>query len=75
MDNIDYDAARRLLYVASGKTATLTVLRAADDGALTKVATAPTAQGARVVVVDGAGKAYVADSTGGKVLVVAAPPK
>ncbi len=74
VDNIDYDAVRRLLYVASGKTATLTIARAGDDGALSRVATALTAQGARVVVLDGAGKAYVADSAGGRLLVVA-PPK
>jgi DNA-binding beta-propeller fold protein YncE len=70
VDNIDYNAERKLLYVASGQTATLTIARVADGGALTEAATAPTAQGARVVVVDGSGTAYVADSLGGRLIVV-----
>jgi hypothetical protein len=73
VDNIDYVAARKLLYIASRDDATLTVAAVKDGGALDVVATAPTAKGARNAVVDGAGTAYVADSTGGALIVVKAP--
>jgi hypothetical protein len=52
----------------------LTIARADDGGALTVVATAPTGDGARVVVADPAGTAYVADSNGARIVVVPAPP-
>src|SRR5262249_32910133 len=76
VDNIDYSPRTKLLYIASGKDATLTIARVGDakDGVtLTTVATAPTAPGARVVVVDSDGNAYVADSQGGRILKVNAP--
>lgn len=74
VDNIDFDAARRLLYAASGKTATLTIARVEGSGALSKLFAVPTADGARSVVLDGAGKAYVIDSARGRLLVLT-PPK
>jgi DNA-binding beta-propeller fold protein YncE len=69
VDNIDYVEGLRLLYVASGKDAQLRVLRM-DGSALTLVATVPTAPGTRVVVADASGRAYVADSRGGRILAV-----
>jgi hypothetical protein len=39
-----------------------------ERGGLHLMATAPTAPGARVVVADGRGRAYVADSRGGRIL-------
>ncbi len=73
VDNIDYYAPKKLLYVASGRDGTLTVARVADGGALSEVATAPTAKGARNPVVDASGAAYVADSLGGRLIVVQPP--
>jgi DNA-binding beta-propeller fold protein YncE len=73
VDNIDYAPKQKLLYVASGKDGTLTIARVGDGGALTPVATAKTASGARVVVADDAGTAYVADSQGGRIFVVKPP--
>jgi DNA-binding beta-propeller fold protein YncE len=73
VDNIDYDPVRKLLYLASGKDATLTLARVAEGGALSSVTTATTATGARTVVVDGSGTAYVADSPGGRLIVIKAP--
>jgi DNA-binding beta-propeller fold protein YncE len=73
VDNIDYYAPKKLLYVASGRDGMLTVIRVADGGALSEVATAPTAKGARNPVVDGSGAAYVADSLGGRLIVVQPP--
>jgi len=73
VDNIDYLPSQRLLYVASGKTATLTILRVGADGSLQPVATAETAPGARVVLVDGKGTAFIPDSAGGRLLVVERP--
>jgi DNA-binding beta-propeller fold protein YncE len=71
VDNIDF--ADGLLFVASGKDGLLTVARVADDGKLTPVGVAKTAEGARAVVA-GAGTAYVADSRGGKIWLVKIPP-
>ncbi len=73
VDNIDYFAPRGLLYVAAGGDGTLTVAHAAKDGALQAIATAPTATRARNAVVDGSGTAYVADSIGGRLIVVKPP--
>jgi DNA-binding beta-propeller fold protein YncE len=73
VDNPDYLPGRQLLYLASGKAATLHVLRVANDGGLTQVAYAPTAAGGRVVVVDRRGTAFVADSAGGQLIVVEPP--
>ncbi len=73
VDNLDFHAGKRLLYAAAGKAARLTVARLDDKGGLTVVATAKTSEGARNAVVDAAGKAYVADSAGARVLVVDAP--
>ena len=73
VDNIDYSAKRGLLFVASGKDGTLTIARVDATGALKAVASSPTAPGARCVVVDGDGTAYVADSAGGRLIVVKPP--
>jgi outer membrane protein assembly factor BamB len=73
VDGIDYYAVGRLLYVASAEAGTLSIARVSDDGALTVVATVPTAAGARNAVVDASGIAYVADSRQGQLIVVAPP--
>ncbi len=74
VDNIDYLDARRTLYVAAGKSARLTVARVDDRGVLRAMATVPTAEGGRVVVVAGDGTAVVGDPNHGSVLVVVPPP-
>ena len=68
IDNIDYLGTRKQLYVAAGKSALLTVFVVNDRGELTKLASATTAKGARVVVADARGTAYVADSSGATIL-------
>jgi len=68
-DSIDYLEARHLVYAAAGRAGTLTVARATEEGALEKVRVAPVADGARTVVVDSRGVAYVADSRSGRLLV------
>jgi DNA-binding beta-propeller fold protein YncE len=73
VDNIDYCAAKKLAYIASGGDAMLHVAKLADNGAITEVATAPTGKGARVVVATPDGTAYVADSMGGKIWMIKAP--
>ena len=73
VDNIDYHAGRKLLYVASPKEGKLVIARVADGGALSEGAVLPTAQGARNPVVDGAGVAYVPSGAAGKLLVIAPP--
>ncbi len=74
VDNIDIVPRLRAVYAASAKTATLTVASLGDDGRLAARASAHTAEGARVVVADPAGTAWVADSAGGRLLVVRLPP-
>ncbi|MEP6652316.1 MAG: hypothetical protein ABJA82_03100 [Myxococcales bacterium] len=73
VDNIDYHAAKQLLYIAAAGAATLTIARVTDAGALAAVTSVATAKGARNAVVDGRGTAYVADSPGGHLIVVGAP--
>lgn len=73
VDNIDYLPSRRMLYVASGKTSTLSLFQVSDKGALQPVATAETAAGGRVVMVDSKGTAFVPDSAGGRLIVVESP--
>jgi DNA-binding beta-propeller fold protein YncE len=75
VDNLDYNAARKLLYIASSQDALLTIASVADNGALAAVTTVKTSKGARNPVLDSAGTAYVSDSANGKVLVIPAPAK
>jgi hypothetical protein len=74
VDNIDYLDARGLLYVAAGKAGTLTVAHVDDKGALTIVAAAASAPGARVVVAGRDGAAYVADGKQGRVIAFSPAP-
>ena len=74
VDNPDYLPSRHLLYIASGKSSTLSVFSVSPKGTLDKVAGAETSAGCRVVVADNRGNAYVSDSAGGRLLVVKAPP-
>ena len=74
VDNLDYSADKRLLYVASARDGKLTVARVADGGAITQVASPATAGGARNPVVDADGTAYVADSAGGRLIVIKPEP-
>jgi DNA-binding beta-propeller fold protein YncE len=73
VDGIAYAASTRTLFVASGTTAELQLFHVAPTGAMSLAAKAPTAAGARVVVADGRGRAYVADSAQGRVIVVTPP--
>jgi DNA-binding beta-propeller fold protein YncE len=73
VDNIDYSGKRALLYVASSKAATLTIARVQANGMLAPAATSPTSKGARNPVVDASGTAYVADTPGGRLIVVKPP--
>jgi DNA-binding beta-propeller fold protein YncE len=75
VDNIDYVEERHLLYVAAAKAERLTVFHVDPGGALRVAATAHTARGARVVVADAAGRAYVADSGGGRILAFDVPAR
>ncbi|HEY4395538.1 MAG TPA: hypothetical protein VGP64_15815 [Polyangia bacterium] len=74
VDNIDYAAKPGLLLVASGADGKLTFARVEKNGALSKIGETATAKGARCVVAGADGTGYVADSAGGRLLVVK-PPK
>ena len=74
VDNIDFLASQRRLYVAAGKAARLTVAQVENDGKLVALGSAPTAAGGRVVVVTGDGTAVIGDPTHGGVLVLTPQP-
>jgi DNA-binding beta-propeller fold protein YncE len=69
VDNIDWLAPQRLLYVAAGKDAKLTVVRIDDKGRPTVVASGASTEGARNAVADASGNAYVADPANARLLV------
>jgi len=71
LDNIDYVPTRHELYAAAARAATLTVARLGQDGSLTAQAVVPTVAGARNAVATDEGTAYVTDSAGGRIVVVA----
>lgn len=71
VDNVDWLAAKHLLYVASSKAGTLTVVEASADGSLKAVSSTPIPAG-RTVMVDGEGNAYIPDSKQGRLIVVRA---
>jgi hypothetical protein len=73
VDNPDYLASRRWLYIASGKTAQLHIFHVSPKGMLEKVASAETSQGCRTVLADGQGNAFLPDSAKGRLLVVNRP--
>jgi DNA-binding beta-propeller fold protein YncE len=70
VDNIDWLAPQRLLFVAAGKAATLTVARIDEKGQPKVVATGATTAGARNGVADASGNAYVADPANARLLVL-----
>jgi DNA-binding beta-propeller fold protein YncE len=70
VDNLDYDARRKRLFVASGEDGALVVARVTEAGALEKLASWPTAKGARNPVLDARGVAYVEDALGGQLLIL-----
>jgi DNA-binding beta-propeller fold protein YncE len=70
VDNIDYIPARRELFVAAGRAATLTVAHIEPVGKLVRLALIPTAEGARNAVADDSGRAFVTDSRRGRILEV-----
>lgn len=72
IDNIDYVAELKRLFIAGGKSATLTVAAVDDSGKLTKVSSVPTVKGARNAVATEQGQTYITDTPEGKILVV--PP-
>jgi DNA-binding beta-propeller fold protein YncE len=74
IDNIDYVDELRQLYVAGGKSGTLTVLKINDGGAPSVVAQGPAAPGVRVVVAAKDGTAYLADGKAGRLLAASIVP-
>ncbi|HEY2749281.1 MAG TPA: hypothetical protein VGL86_31905, partial [Polyangia bacterium] len=71
VDNIDYVEARHQLFAAAGRAATLTIATIDAKGAFGATRVVPTSAGARNAVAGDDGTAYVADSAGGRILVVA----
>lgn len=74
VDLIDYAPNDQRLFVGFGAIAMLRIVSVGANGAMTVVASAPTATGARNALVDEHGRAYLADSVGGRILVTDALP-
>jgi DNA-binding beta-propeller fold protein YncE len=70
VDNVEYDARRRRLFVAASRDGRLTIARVTDAGALVAEATVATGNGARNPVTDARGLVYVEHSGGGELLVI-----
>jgi len=71
LDNIDYSPAEKRLYAAASVAGTLTIANVDNRGAMTTVATVPTAKGARSVIAGKGPTAYVIDPVSGSILKVA----
>lgn len=71
VDDLDYAAATRTLYVAAAKAARLTIAAVDPKGALSVADTVTTKPGGRNGVVDAHGTVYVADGPTSELLVVA----
>lgn len=69
VDIIDYDPARRHLYLPGAGSATMAIFGVGTNGALSVLATTRTVRGAHCVTTDGK-DAYVCDPNGGRILVV-----
>ena len=70
LDNIDYSPATRRLYAAASQAATLTIAFVTPWGRFERLATVPTAKGARGVVAGDGSTAYVADPFAGRIIIV-----
>jgi len=70
VDIIDYDPATGHLFVPGAKSATLTILGVAADGALSVLGTAPVARGSHCAVTDGRRRVFVGDPDRGRLLVI-----
>ena len=66
LDNIDYLPSMKTLYAAAAEAAVLTLARVDEHGIPSRVAVIPTVKGARGVVVDSEGNAYVIDPLRGE---------
>ncbi|MGH3427588.1 MAG: YncE family protein [Mycobacteriales bacterium] len=73
VDDIFYDAAKRLVYVAASNAKRLTIASIGDKGQVTVIATAATAERARNAVADTDGNTYVADAATARLLIFGAP--
>jgi DNA-binding beta-propeller fold protein YncE len=73
VDNIDWLASRRLLYVAAGRDARLTVTHIDNSGHPATIATETTSPGVRNVVADATGNAYAPDAANARLLVLTGP--
>jgi len=70
VDDLDYNAATRTLYVGAAKAATLTIAKVDAKGGLTVVDKVPTKPGARNGVVDAKGVVYLAAGPSSELVIV-----
>ena len=68
VDDLDYAASTRNVYVGAAKAAVLVVAHVDAKGILSVVAQVPTVEGARNPAVDGAGRVYLTHAKGSELL-------
>jgi DNA-binding beta-propeller fold protein YncE len=73
VDNIDWVAATRHLFVASAAEARLSVIAVSEQGALTLARSATTSKGCRTVVAAKNERAWLPDSANGRVITIPTP--
>lgn len=73
IDNIEWSADSRLLFVGAGKAGKLFVIHADEAGQLTTTISIATTEGARNAVVDAKGNIYLADGPHAQLVVVSQP--
>jgi sugar lactone lactonase YvrE len=70
VDNIEWSADKRLLYVGAAKSGKLVVMHADEHGQLSTTTSIATSEGARNAVVDAKGNVYLADGPHAQLVVV-----
>lgn len=73
VDLIDYDSRGSRLFVPGSESGTLSVLEVGENGGLTLLGDLPIPRGCHGVAADRAGRAFVGDPSGGRLLVVRLP--
>ena len=73
VDIVDYDPSGGRLYVPAGRSGTLSVIQVAASGSLTVLGTVPAPRGAHCVAAAGAGRVFVCDPGGGRVIEIRDP--
>lgn len=73
VDIVDYDPSARRLYVPAGRSGTFSVVDVSASGSLAVLGTVPAPRGTHCVATAGAGRVFVCDPGGGRVIEIRDP--